>query len=462
MVAVYLTESISSATVRALNYTPEVEAFRKRGDSENSLTLGELVSGMGESYGKVFVRYDCESGYGEELLTQSDMFASETCGRIIRGAAIPRLEQQRLSRWQVLIAGAGTLGETELYGRSIIVDKRLEGKIIGPHAIRLTFPEPGNDISLYAYAFLCSPTGIRLVRSTSYGTKILSLREDLLRSLPIPLSNKETLKKVAELIRTTVKEREKYLEEIQAARACVEALPEMQDAIAMCQERKGRCVVWDSKLSTMTGWTYASAGKALGYLQKKWKSRLGDVVERDGIYNGPRFARVSCLPPYGVDFLSQRDVFLIRPVPRRIRHPGFVDRLLFCPPGTLLLGGHGTLGEREIFGRVNIADESWIHTAFTQDILRIITSPHFSFLSYSYLSTLVGLRLMRSCAVGTKILSLRSDLIRALPFPEVSKELHQKINDHMQSAIQARLTAANAEKEAVRIIEEEVLPEWLA
>jgi len=234
----YLTKSVSAATVRALNYTPEVEAFRKQGETYRSgVCLGDLICGMAESYGKVFIRYDCAPGCGEELLTQSDMFAAETEGRIIRGEAIPRLEDHRLYRWQILIAGAGTLGETELYGRSIIVDERLAGKIIGPHAIRLTFPEPGSDISLFVYAFLCSPTGIRLVRSTSFGTKILSLREDLLGSLPIPVPDDATLKKVADLIRTTVTERERYLREVQMARGCLEALPEMQEAIAMCQER---------------------------------------------------------------------------------------------------------------------------------------------------------------------------------------------------------------------------------
>jgi hypothetical protein len=302
MRSAYLTKSISSTTVRALNYIPELEAFRKQGKTYRSgLCLGDLICGMAESYGKVFIRYDCAPGRGEELLTQSDMFAAETEGRIIRGDAILRLEDHRLYRWQILIAGAGTLGETELYGRSIIVDERLAGKIIGPHAIRLTFPQPGDDINLFVYAFLCSPTGIRLVRSASFGTKILSLREDLLRTLPIPLPDNDLLKKIADLIRTTVTERERYLREIQAARACLEALPEMQEAIAMCQERKARCTLWDGELPTMTGWTYASTGDALSLLRKKWSARFGDFIQPNGLFNGPRFVRTPCKPPYGFD-----------------------------------------------------------------------------------------------------------------------------------------------------------------
>jgi hypothetical protein len=86
----------------------------------------------------------------------------------------------------------------------------------------------------------------------------------------------------------------------------------------------------------------------------------------------------------------------------------------------------------------------------------------FSSLAYVYISTIVGFRFMRSCAVGTKLLSLRPSLIRALPFPEVDKTTKTFIDAHVQAAMNARVTAANAEKEAIRIIETEVLPQWLA
>lgn len=63
---------------------------------------------------------------------------------------------------------------------------------------------------------------------------------------------------------------------------------------------------------------------------------------------------------------------LIRPVPRRIAHPGFDDRLLFAREGTGLVGGHGTLGEGEVFGRAFLVHGKYTKTAFTQDLLRIV------------------------------------------------------------------------------------------
>jgi hypothetical protein len=49
-----------------------------------------------------------------------------------------------------------------------------------------------------------------------------------------------------------------------------------------------------------------------------------------------------------------------------------------------------------------------------------------------------------------------------LPFPDISDELHSQVDPHVEAAMEALVTAAKSEKEAVRIIEEEVLPQWLA
>jgi len=456
----YLVHSLSSTTIRSLNYAPATEVFRRVGSGE-TIRLGDLVARMGPAYGSVFVRYDCEPEHGVELLPQADMFAAEPMGRWIRPDALPRLRDQYIRPWQILIAGAGTLGDTELYGRSLIADARLAGKIVGPDSMTLTCHEPGADLALYAYAFLCTDLGVQIVRATSFGTNILRLRKDLLAAIPIPLAGTEKIQRVADHVRTVVAERERYWQELQRARAVVEALPEMQEATAMCRERSRRCVVWDGSLPTLTAWTYGSAGEALGFLQRRWSARLGDVVDSNGIFRGPRFARVSCQPPHGIDFLSQRDVFLMRPVPRRIMRPDLDHGQLFCKRNMLLVGGQGTLGEGEVFGRVALMGPDLDHSAFSEHILRISVDTSAFELAYSFLSTLVGFRLLRATAVGTKLLSMRPDLLRQLPFPDEA-DLVERCGVHVLAAIDARVAAKQAEEEAVRILEHEVFPEWLS
>lgn len=458
----YAVSRATSDTLRALNYLPEIDVFRRIKGAHGTQRLGDMLSAMGPAFGRVFTRYDCRPEHGDELLSQSAMFAAEPQGRIIRGSALRRLEDHRIHRWQVLLAGAGTLGENELYGRAIIADARLAGKIVGPDANVLVFAEPGGTLNLYTYAFLCTKLGIRAVRSTSYGTKLLRQRQSILADLPIPLSDQATMERVATLIRRAVEQRELYLDKVREARGVVEQLPEMQEALAMCRDRRARCVTWSKNLPTLCGWNYASTGGALGHLLGKWQGRLGDILEPNGIFNGPRFARQSCKPPHGVSFCSQRDVFLVRPVPRQIVHPGFDDDLLFTRPESLLVGGHGTLGEREIFGKVAYVDDLFAENALTQDILRIWPLRGFSGTAYAFLSTLVGFRLMRATAVGTKIMSLRPDLMRALPIPTLDDGARVQVEDSIRTGMSARAGANRAEAEAVRIIEEEVLPQWLA
>lgn len=460
MRSAYLAKSVTEASVRALNYSREVEILREKALTDsNIICLGEIAK-VPPASSYIFRQVDCAPGYGEEILTQVDMFAAEPSGRVVRRELMPNPEARRIKRGQILIAGAGQMEETNLFGRSILSDNRLIGKVLCGDGIMLNGDEEGDEF-LYLYAFLCSPYGVRFVRSTAYGSSIPRPRLDLLNKLPIPIPDPATLKRVANKIRSTIANREQYLTEVQAARACLEALPEMQEAIRMCQKRKAYCTLWDGDLPTLTAWTYASAGDALGYLQKKWGARVGDVVREGGIYRGGRYARIRCEPPNGYDFYSQRDAFLIRPIPQRIVVPSSAGSDLFCTAGTLLCGGQGTLGEGEIFGRVVLVDSEMAKAAITEHLLRIRVTEEFSKLAYTYFSTIVGFRFMRSCAVGTKLLSLRPSLIRALPFPEVDEKTKALIDGRVEAAMNARVAAASAEKEAIRIIEDEVLPQWL-
>ena len=450
----YLTEFVSPATVRAINYTPELGQFFR---SEVS-RLRDLAT-IRSPGGAMFRAINCSPEFGEEFLTQADIFAAEPNGRTIRSDIMPDADSRRVKNGQILIAGVGTLGETELYGRSIIADERLMGKLLTSDTLVLE-TKLDEDTHYYVYAFLCTRVGVRLVRSASAGTKLLRPRRDLLGNLPIPIPDRPTLKKVADLIRTTITERGRYLREVRAARGCLEALPEMQEAIAMCQERKARCTLWDEDLPTMTGWTYASLGRALPLLRRKWKTRLGDCLEPGGMMHGGRYTRTRCSPPFGVDFLSQRDIFMIRPVPQRILAIGGTD--LFAREGMILVAGDGQLSEGSLFGKATIVTANIAGAAVTEHAVRITFLDDYRKLAFAFLSTDIGLRLLRSTAFGTSIPKLSTSLARNLPFPEVTDEVKSSVDTCVIAAMEASVTAANAEKEAVRIIEEEVLPQWLA
>lgn len=461
MGAAYSVTLHGSTSLRALNYSAEVEALQRSRRGRESIPLGELVGELGAAYRTAFVRRDCSPELGVQCLSQSDMFATEPAGRVIRRDSFQHPSRHEIRRWQILIAGAGTLAETELFGRSIIADVRLAGKYMCEDTLALTFNNPGGTVNLYAAAFLATRVGIRAVRSTGYGTKTLKLRRDMLRNVPIPMPDDAIQNRVAALMRRCIEQQDFYYNELLAARKVLEDLPVVAEAHAICADTKARCVVWDGPLPTMCAWNFASTGRALAHLSRAWSTRLGDVLRANGMFNGPRFARIPCEEPHGVEFLSQRDVFLIRPPLRRIRHPGFDDHFLFVPEDALLLGSHGQINEGSIFGRVELAACGGSRRAITQDVLRMLPVDGWRAILYAFLSTRLGLHLLRGTAIGTSIPSMRLDLVARIPAPELDSSRMSTINRHVGAAINARQAADAAEAEAIRIVEEEVLPVWL-
>jgi len=461
MRSAFTVANVSSRALRALNYSPEVDAFRSKAKVRRSRRLGDLVADNSLSYGGRVDAMDCDSSYGVEFLSQSDMFSAEPHGRMVRRDLLPN-DGRRIRKWQVLIAGAGTLGEAELYGRSVLADARLEGRYACGDALALTFREPNSSFSLFTYGFLSTKTGIRCLRSTSYGTKILRFRPDLLADLPVPCGSDTAIDRVATCMRTAVENRELYAEEMKRARQIIENVPGYSEALSMCAVRVARVLVWHEELTTLGAWNYASTGGALRFLRQRWKQRLRDLIEPGGLFNGVRFVRIPCEVPFGIDLLSQRDVFLIRGISKRIKHPGLDDKMLFVPGHAILLGSHGQLTEGSLFGRAESAASCGVRSAITQDILRIIPLREYSEILLAFLSTSLGSALLRSTAVGTSVPTMHLELLNQLPIPELSGPLSTAVKRHVSAAIASRVRSNSAEAEGVRIVEEEILPEWLS
>lgn len=446
--------------LRSLNYSTAVDALRRA--RHGTVKLGSAASELGLSYATVFARIDCAPQHGVELLSQSDMFGAEPAGRWIRRDSMKKPAHHEVRRWQILIAGAGTLGENELYGRPVLADQRLLGKYVGQDTLVLGFDEPGSALNLYIYAFLASPSGLKAIRSTSYGTKILRIRTDLLSELPIPLPAPDVVMRVAELIRSAVEERERFARALSAARSIVEDLPEMKEARAMCADRRARCAVWSGKLSSLAAWSVASAGDALAYLRQRWEATLRDLVIDNGIFFGNLRKRLPSSPGHGVELISQRDLHLIRPFPIWIQSPTADPATVFSPPGSIAMAGVGGTGDGDTLGRPVFVDQRLSRYALTQHVLRMIPYAEHSGALHAFLSTVVGRRLVLTTAAGTIVQQLRRDLIAELPAPTLNPVQNRLLSSSHRDAYDSLSRSIGLEDQATRIIEEEVLPQWLA
>lgn len=458
--AAFLVAHPRTTALRAINYSLIAERIRRQ-RGQHAPRFGDLINSIGASFGVVFTRIDCGPEAGVQLLSQVDIFAAEPSGRVVRRDSMPRPDQHRVLRGQLLFAGAGQMGASTLFGRCVVADARLDGMYLGPDIIAVNLKKPEVE-GLYAYAFLSSDAGLSLVRSSAYGTSIPRIRLDLLSDLPIPMPDASIMTRIAGHVRKSLDARERHSRELASARAIVEALPEMQAAFDECAVRKARVGTNKTRLHTLSAWNYVSCGEALSILQRASSATLGDVLPQDGLFRGPRFARVRCSAPFGLPFLSQRDVFLSRPHPQRIRRPGVDSRWLFSPANSLLVSGSGSLSDGDLLGRVIFVSPQVSEFAISEHMLRVQPIRGYSPLVFAFLSTLVGRRLLRSTAVGTVILSMRQDLIRGLPLPSVNAQQAEAIARHVHAAMEARDEADKHESSAQKLINSEVLQAWLS
>jgi|ERR1017187_507455 hypothetical protein len=68
MRSAFAVEAPRVTALRALNYTPEVEAFRARAKRKSCPRFRDLVETLGPAYGSVFTRIDCHPSHGVEFL----------------------------------------------------------------------------------------------------------------------------------------------------------------------------------------------------------------------------------------------------------------------------------------------------------------------------------------------------------------------------------------------------------
>lgn len=455
--AAFLITRPSDRTIRALNYEPTLDRLRGSPKVER---LGKLCPAQGAAYRTAFTRVDAEPEYGIELLAQSDVFTTYPAGRQIRPDCVRRPGDHTIKRFQILIAGVGTLGETELFGRPFIADKRLAGKYMSEDVFSLDFDSPESDVALYTYAWLASSAGLRLLRSACYGTKTLKLRRDLVESLPVPMVEPKVVASVANLVREAVLARETFADRLNEAKDVLDELPECGDAAEMCAKPRARCTTWNGNLPTLRAWNYASAGEAPRYLRSKWRARLRDVLLPPGAQKGGRFTRVAVEYPHGCDLLAQRDVFMMRPIPRRVARPHIYEELR-VEGADVFIASRGQLVQGALFGSFELAANLPREAIVSEDFVRLRTTPGMAEVALAFFSTKLGRRLVQTTAYGTSIPGIRLDLLENLPFPTGPSSVLERVGELVRQSSEARRAALRSEAAAIRAIEEEVLPQWL-
>ena len=196
----FTVEGLAPATLRALNLSPRAQRIIEKLASVPHRTLGEICAGGQLSRGNRFTRIDSEPGHGYRLIGQRQGPWIRPEGRWI--SVTPAvLDDIRAADESVLVASQGTLGENEVFCRSIFVTGRWQREFVfSEHFLRIVSGDsdfPG----AYLFAFLRSEAAFRIFRSMSTGSKQQDIHEELRRQIPVPECNPADRERIAETVR---------------------------------------------------------------------------------------------------------------------------------------------------------------------------------------------------------------------------------------------------------------------
>lgn len=190
--------AMSELTFQAFNYSERTRKwieYCKR--TCNCVSLRDVLDEREFFSTGSFPRLELDSPKSYLLINQTDIFNLRLSGKKIarRGVKIRNLVQYG----EVIIAGVGTLGESETFCRVVFGNEVLTGQLISGEFIRMNTNE--KYPSGYLYAWLHSDYGFRLIRSTQAGTKQCRPIQKLLLEMPVPVLERRKMNEIDRLVR---------------------------------------------------------------------------------------------------------------------------------------------------------------------------------------------------------------------------------------------------------------------
>ena len=192
--------AMTELSINAFNYS---DRMRKTIDYVRStcetIPLSETLSGGGFFSTGSFPRLELDSPKSLLLINQFDIFNARLTGKKIarRGVKAKSLVEYG----EVIIAGVGSLGESETFCRVVFANESLVGQLISSEFIRMKTTDkipPG-----YLYAWLHSDYGFRMIRSTQAGTKLCRPIQKMLLQMPVPVLRRSQMDEINQVILTS-------------------------------------------------------------------------------------------------------------------------------------------------------------------------------------------------------------------------------------------------------------------
>ena len=194
----FVASKATATSLRALNFSPRALNLAGKIRAIPHRTLGVICEDGTLRTGARFKRIDADPDHGVRLIGQRQAFWIHPEGRWISPNEAPA--DIRQSDETILIAAHGTLGETEVYGRSVFITGRWLQHAFSQDFVRVVSGQP--DVpGAYLFAFLRSEVAFRLLRSMSVGGKQQEYHTTLLREMPVPECTPADRERITETVR---------------------------------------------------------------------------------------------------------------------------------------------------------------------------------------------------------------------------------------------------------------------
>lgn len=221
----FVQSGLDATTLRALNFQPRAREIVRRLRKVEHVTLGEVCEGGQLSRGVRFPRIDGEPGdtYSYRLVGQRQAFWMRPEGRWISKAYTS--SEVLAEDETVLVASQGTLGDNEVYCRSLLATGAWRSFAFSEHFLRVR-PGCSGFSGAYLFAFLRSEPAFRVLRSMSAGGKQQDIHEELRKTIPVPVLTEADRDRIAKTVR------EAHCQRDEADRMEDEALAKLEKAVA--------------------------------------------------------------------------------------------------------------------------------------------------------------------------------------------------------------------------------------
>lgn len=342
-------------------------------------------------------------------------------------------------------------------GRMTYARDSMEGMASAGDLLKIQ-PDPHKIPPGYLYAFLRSEVGAALVRGGTYGTIVQHLERQHVADIPVPRLGKRIESTVHDLIDGAATLRDEASDLFSKADALFIEL------LALSTPRPQHDYA-PPQISQATSAQFVKRADAYYYAPLNIDARrafdsakpTATVSEIAEVFIPGIFKRqYASDPSFGVPYITGADVFRLVPatdqylLKRVAKDVGLVLR-----KGMIVIQEAGQLGG--LIGRSVLVGDSLDGYACSNNMVRV-TAKDADDTGYLYtvLASTDGMRLISREAAGSSIPHIEAGRVRQLSIPWPERSVRTRIGKLVMDAQRRRDDALNAERKAVRIVEDAI------